>query len=211
VPYGHPIVNIGATSVGSTANLFQGYWSHVEFRQGGYDQAAPKYDAAKKDMYLGVVQEGVLEVSREDNEYMGTQFPRVIELLSPASVGLKFSGEIGELHENNLHLMLGEDIESANNFIYPGAACAFDDVFGSLRCLRKRCDGFVMEVVLLKTIGSGGFSIGGAAEVIGSAAEFTALDDSGGDFGGSSDVPLGWIYAPDPAAGSTVPGTVLAA
>ena len=170
--------------------------------------SAPKYVGTNKDMYLGVVNEGVLEVSREDNEFMGTLFPRVVELLTPASVGMKFSGEINELREKNLHLMMGGDVESANNFIYPGAACGFDDVFGSLRCLRKRCDGFIMETVLFKTIGAGAFQIGGAAEVIGATAEFTALDDSNGDYGGSAAAPLGWIYAPDAEAGSTEPGDV---
>lgn len=209
--YQHPLTSIGKQSVGSTNNLFQGYWSHVEFRKGGYLQTADSYDAAARDMYLGVVQEGVLEVSREDNEYLGTTFPRVIELLSPAQVGMKFSGEIGELHKANLHLMVGGDIMSDDDdskFIYPGASCSFASVFGSLRALRKRCDGFIMEACLFKTIGSGGFQIGGAAEVISSAAEFSALDDSNGDFGGSAAAPLGWIYAPDPAAGSTVPGAV---
>ena len=107
--------------------------------------------------------------------------------------------------------MVGGDImESGANsgFVYPGASCSFGSVFGSLRALRKRCDGFIMEACLFKTIGSGGFQIGGAAEVISSAAEFSALDDSNGEYGGSADAPLGWIYAPDPAAGSTVPGVV---
>lgn len=206
--YNHPLNTIGKQSVGSTNNLFQGYWSHVEFRKGGYNEDGTNYDASNKDMYLGVVQEGVLEVSREDNEYLGTTFPRVIELLSPAQVGMKFSGEIGELHKANLHLMVGDSIEATNNFIYPGASCDFGAVFGTLRALRKRCDGFIMEAVLFKTIGSGGFQIGGAAEVISSAAEFSALDDANGDFGGSAEAPLGWIYAPDPAAGSTNAGIV---
>ena len=87
--YQHPLTSIGKQSVGSTNNLFQGYWSHVEFRKGGFLQTASAYDATAKDMYLGVVQEGVLEVSREDNEYLGTTFPRVIELLSPAQVGMR--------------------------------------------------------------------------------------------------------------------------
>jgi hypothetical protein len=200
---------IGKQSVGSTDNLFQGYWSHVEFRKGGYNITGNKYVNANKDMYLGAVQEGVLEVSREDNEYLGTLFPRVVELLSPAQVGMTFSGEIGELHKANLHLMVGEDIEETSQFIYPGASCSFGDVFGSLRCMRKKCssgDPFIMAIMLFKTIGSGAFQIGGAAEVIGSAVEFQALDDTNGDYGGSESAPLGYIYAPDPAAGSTHAG-----
>jgi len=206
--YSHPLTSIGKQSVGSTSNLFQGYFSHVEFRKGGYDQAATSYDPAANDMYLGVFQEGVLEVSREDSEYLGTLFPRVVELLSPTQVGMKFSGEMAELHKNNLHLMVGGDVESASNFIYPGASCDFSSVFGSLRAIRKRCDGFLMEAVLFKTIGSGPVSIGGSDNVVQSPIEFSALDDANGDFGGDENAPLGWIYAPDPAAGSTNPGAV---
>ena len=206
--YAHPLTSIGKQSVASTNNLFQGYWSHVEFRKGSYDPNGSKFDVAQTDRYLGVVNEGVLEVSREDNEFMGTMFPRVVELLTPAQVGLKFSGEISELYENNLHLMIGGDIASDSNFVYPGASCSFGNVMGSLRCLRERCDGFIMEAVLFKTLGSGGFQIGGAAEVISSAAEFNALDDSNNEMGGAASRPLGYIYAPDPAAGSMDPGNV---
>ena len=88
-------------SVGSTNNLFQGYWSHVEFRKGG--NAAVAADC----YYLGVIQEGVLELSREDTEYMGTTFPRVVELISPSSVGMKFSGQMDELYAGNLRIAIG--------------------------------------------------------------------------------------------------------
>ena len=74
------MVAIGKQSVGSVSNLFQGYWSHVEFRPGGFSETATA-------RYLGVVQEGVLEVSREDVEYMGTTFPRVVEVLTPSQMG----------------------------------------------------------------------------------------------------------------------------
>lgn len=208
MPYSHPLTSIGKQSVGSTTNLFQGYWSHVEFRKGGYDPAGSSYDASNKDMYLGVAQEGALEVSREDAEYMGTLFPRVVELLSPTQVGMTFSANLAELHKNNLALMVGGDVETASNFVYPGASCSFTDVFGSLRCIRERCDGFLMEAVLFKTIGSGPVSLAGSDNVIESASQFQALDDSNGEFGGGPTKPLGYIYAPDPTAGSTVPGNV---
>ena len=79
-----PYSTIGKQSVGSAANLFQGYWSHVEFRQGGYKPGAGTFfDASYTTTYLGVVGEGALEVSREDNEFLGTMFPRVVELISP--------------------------------------------------------------------------------------------------------------------------------
>ncbi len=222
-----PYATMGTQSVGSTANLFQGYWKHVEFRQGGYDAASDYYHATYVDTYLGVVNEGALEVSREDNEFLGTLFPRVVELLSPAQVGMAFSGEIAEIHKGNLHLMTGGFISDgtealgATNFIYPGATCSFPEaagdpavtggtVFGTLRAMRNKCssgDEFIMVANLYKTTGSGAFSIGGAAEVISSATEFAALDDTNGGYGGSASAPLGYIYAPNPATGSTSVGT----
>ncbi len=192
------MVAIQKQSVGSTANLFQGYWSHVEFIH------APATGSEVR-LYLGVVQEGNLEISREDTEYMGTNFPRRVELLTPASVGMKFSGQIDELHKTNLHIAMGDNATDANNYIYPGAACSFEDQYGNLVLRRIRCDGFVMEAVLWKTIGSGALAIGGDAAVVGSTVEFSALDDSNGDFGGSATAPLGFIYAPDPAGTSTNP------
>ena len=219
-----PYTTLGTQSVGSAANLFQGYWSHVEFRQGGYKPGTAMFDATYVPTYLGVVSEGALEVSREDNEFLGTMFPRVVELISPAQVGMSFSGELGELHKGNLHLMNGGFISEGaaatgtTNYIYPGAACSFPEdtvanggtVFGTLRALRKKCSAgseFIMVANLFKTVGSGSFSIGGAAEVISSATEFKALDDANGDYGGAASAPLGYIYAPDPATGSTSIGS----
>tara|TARA_Y100001937_G_C7135562_1_gene339800 strand:- start:368 stop:1000 length:633 start_codon:yes stop_codon:yes gene_type:complete len=207
------MVDIGKQSVGSTTNLFQGYWSHVEFRPGGYDVA----EATKR--YLGVVQEGVLEVSREDVEYMGTTFPRVVELLTPSQMGMKFSGQIDELHQTNMLLAVGDDASVAaatqEGYIYPGASCGFGaNEFGSLVCRRKRCSTdapFVMEACLWKTVGSGAISIGGDADVVGTTVEFNALDDSNGEFmdqnpnwkNSAANHPLGYIFSPAPAANST--------
>lgn len=181
---------MGAQSVLSTADLFQGFWSHVDVAKGGYATGTP--------FYLGVVQEGALEISREDTQFLGTTFPQVVELLTPSQVGMKFSGNISELHKHNLRLAIGGDVTSDNNFIYPGASCSADDNFVSLRALRERCDGFIMDCVIWKTICSAAVTIGGASEVISSPVEFNALDDRGGDFGGSTTAPLGYLYAPDP-------------
>ena len=112
----------------------------------------------------------------------------------------------------------GGEATGTSNYIYPGAACSFPEanvagggtVFGTLRALRKKCSSgaeFIMVANLFKTVGSGTFSIGGAAEVISSATEFKALDDANGQYGGDESAPLGYIYAPDPAAGSTGIGT----
>ena len=216
------MVAIGKQSVGSTANLFQGYWSHVEFRPGGWGSANPRY--------LGVVQEGVLEISREDVEYMGTTFPRVVELLTPSQMGMKFSGQLDELTHTNMLIASGADAEDnaaalAAGYIYPGSGCSFSDTtYGTLVARRKKCSSGVdadMEAVLWKTVGSGALSIGGDADVVGTSVEFNALDDSNGEFmpdapdpanlqdsdwkKNPAAHPLGYLFAPAPDGNSANP------
>ena len=214
----------GKQSVGSVSNLFQGYWSQVQFRPGN--------TAAGNDYkYLGVVQEGALEISREDAEYMGTTFPRVMEVIAPSQAGMSFSGQMDELHHRNLQVSAGiamnatskaiaddndpATLDDPGDYIFPGASCAFDNAFGTLKCARERCDGFKMEAVLWKALSTGSISIGGNDNVIGTPIEFTALDDSNGEYHSTlganngpehfgSLAPLGYLYAPLPAAGSDV-------
>ena len=191
---------MGAQSVLSTSNLFQGFWSHVDVIKGGYDPS-PALNPVQVPFYLGVVNEGVLEISREDSEFMGTTFPQVVELVTPTQVGMKFSGEIAELMLSNLHLAIDGDVSDSTNFVYPGATCT--DTFVGVRALRKRCDGFIMDMVIWKARNSAPVTIGGGSEVISTPIEFNALDDRGGSFGGSETAPLGYLYAPDPQGGAT--------
>lgn len=186
---------MGAQSVLSTSNLFQGFWSHVDVVKDGF-----KLTGQNAPFYLGVVNEGALEVSREDTEFLGTTFPQVVELVTPTQVGMKFSGEIAELMKSNLHLAIDGDVEDTTNFIYPGATCS--DTFVSVRALRERCDGFIMDMVIWKARNAAPLTIGGGTEVISSPIEFNALDDRGGSMGGSTSAPLGYLYAPDPQGGA---------
>ena len=126
----------GKQSVGSVSNLFQGYWSQVQFRPGNTA-------AGNSYKYLGVVQEGVLEISREDAEYMGTTFPRVMEVIAPSQAGMSFSGQMDELHHRNLQVSAGIEmnattkaiaddndaatLDDPGDYIFPGASCAFDN------------------------------------------------------------------------------------
>lgn len=195
--------NIGAQSVLSSSNLFQGFWSHVDVCKGGFGSETD--GVPNVPYYLGVVSEGVLEISREDTEFMGTTFPQVVELITPSQVGMKFSGEISELMMSNLHLAIDGDPSNASNFVYPGATCT--DTFVSVRALRERCDGFIMDMMIWKSRNTASLSIGGGSEVISSPIEFNALDDRGASMGpspatpsngGSEACPLGYLYAPDP-------------
>lgn len=190
---------MGAQSVLSTSNLFQGFWSHVDVVKDGFGSQTP-LGVPNVPFYLGVVNEGVLEMSREDTEFLGTTFPQVVELVTPTQVGMKFSGEIAELMKSNLHLAIDGDVSSDSNFIYPGAQCT--DTFVSVRALRERCDGFIMDMVIWKARNAAPLTIGGGTEVISSPIEFNALDDRGGSMGGTDSAPLGYLYAPDPQGGA---------
>lgn len=179
----------------SSDNFFLGFWSKVTFIEDPLLLATC--------FLLGSIQEGVLEISREDVEHLSTLFPRTVDFISPAQVGMSFTGQMEELHRNNLRLALGQLPTTTSNYIYPAADCTAEGQNGRLVLERIRCqDDFVMVVVFWKTSGSGAVSIGGDAAVINTPVEFNALDDNQGDFGGSPEVPLGYIYAP-PAAAST--------
>ena len=191
---------MGAQSVLSTSNLFQGFWSHVDVVKNGFGSSTD--GVPNVPFYLGVVNEGVLEMSREDTEFLGTTFPQVVELVTPTQVGMKFSGEIAELMKSNLHLAIDGDVSAVGNFVYPGAQCT--DTFVSVRALRERCDGFIMDMVIWKARNAAPLTIGGGSEVISSPIEFNALDDRGGSMGGTPSAPLGYLYAPDPQ-GSVAP------
>jgi len=173
----------------NTDNYWQGFWSRVRFIEDPL--------VAATTFNIGSVQEGVLEVSREDTDHLSTLFPRTVDFISPAQVGMTYTGNMEEIHRNNLRLALGQLPSTSSNYIYPAASCTSEDQYGRLILERIRCqDEFVMVVVFWKTSGSGAITIGGAAEVINTPVEFKALDDNGGDLGGSAAVPLGYIYAP---------------
>lgn len=185
------MVAIGSQSLDKAANLFYGFWSHAEVVQDPLGVAT--------SYYLGLVQEGVLEISREDAEVLGTTFPQRQEVIVPQRAGMKFSGTMAELHKRNLHLLLGNLPGTSSNYLYPGAACPDETRFVRFIARRIRCDNFVMEVLFWKAQSNGLISIGGGDPIAGSPMEISALDDVNGDFGGSTTAPLGYLYAPDPS------------
>lgn len=185
------MVAIGQQNLDSSTNLFLGGWSHVAVIQDPL--------GSPTEFYLGQVNEGVMEISREDFTLVGVGFPRVTELVIPTSVGMKFSGQMLELHKRNLHLMLGNLPGTASNYLYPGTACPDETKFVRFNARRIRCDGFVMDVVFWKSQSNGLIQIGDSENFSASPMEINALDDVNGDFGGSTTAPLGYIYAPDPA------------
>ena len=186
------MVAIGTQSMEHSANLFVGFWSHVEVVQDPLGVAT--------SYYLGQINDGVLEISREDAEILGTTFPQRVEVILAQRAGMKFSGTMIELHKANLHLLLGNLPGTANNYLYPGVSCPDETKFVRFIARRIRCDTFVMEALFWKAQSNGLISMGGdAATISGTPMEISALDDNAGTWGGSATAPLGYLYTPNPA------------
>jgi hypothetical protein len=179
-------------------NVFLGQWDEVTFFEDPLgDVLGPT------PFYLGAVRDGSLEVATEVFEYFGTTYPRVVEAVFPQQVTMTFSGQIEELHRNNLRLALGQLPSTSGNYIYLGASCVQEENFGSLEVKRRKCaelgGGGYLVGFFYKTTGSGAITIGTSDEVVGVPIEFSALNDANGAYGGSPSRPLGWIYAEAPA------------
>lgn len=185
------MVAIGQQSLDSSSNLFYGFWSHVEVVQDPLGVAT--------SYYLGQVNDGVLEISREDTELLGTAFPQTVEVMVPTRAGMKFSGTMLEMHKRNLHFLIGNLPGTASNYIYPGVTCPDESKFVRFVARRIRCDEFVMEAVFWKAQSNGLVQIGSGDPAASTPMEVAALDDNNGDWGGSSTARLGYLYAPDPA------------
>jgi len=149
-----------------------------------------------------MVKEGVLELSREDAEYMNTGFPQKLALIVPQRAGMRFTGRMDELHSVNLGMLVNNITTNASNYIYPGTQCSFEDNFLTFWARRRRCDGNVMEARFYKAMTSGLVSIdsGEDASVAGTPFEIAALDDTNGEYGGSSSAPLGFVFIASPEA-----------
>lgn len=145
-------------------------------------------------LLLGNAPEGALEVSKEIYDHVSTAFPRRVDLRVPVRTDMKFTAQIEELHAENIRLILGQAPNVSTSYVYVGALLV--PTYLKFRAKRVRLsDQFEMEVVFWKAATSGLFQLAGGDEAVPSPVEFVALDDSSGDYGGSSDAPLGYIYA----------------
>jgi len=175
----------GQSSVASHADLFVGEWPRIY-----------GITPADVEVYLGMVKDGVLRTARETLELFGTDLVPLLELSAPTNVSMQFAGTAHELTYGLMHFLIGDAaIDDDSQYVYPGAACAFGDVDLTLRGERVNCDGNMIAFQLHRARGSGAVEIGSAPnDAIGTPIEVNALNDSNGDFGGSSDDPLGWIW-----------------
>lgn len=180
----------GPVSLRSDQNLYAGEWSRV--------YAITDPNGVPAEWYLGIVKGGLLETTRETLTFLGTTFPAKVEYTAPITVNMRFTGTAHELTVGLLHLVVGdEEIDSANQYINPGAACAFADVDVALRGERDNCYRHMLAFQLHHARSSGAAQINTAPnDVIGMPLEFDALNDENGTFGeGTADSPLGWIWS----------------
>ena len=175
----------GPQSVIEEDSLYAGFWSAV------YVVVDPLTAATRFN--LGVVSDGVLRVEREETEFLGTTFPRIVEVVLPTRVDMSFAGVGNELRARLIHFLVGDErIDSVNPYVYPGASCATFDV--QFNGERINCNNQMIAFRFHRARASGAVEIGGADEVIGTPMEINALNDTNGDFGGSVDSPLGFIW-----------------
>jgi len=177
----------GAGSVVNEDFLFAGFWESI------YAIKDPLTAPVRHE--IGVVSDGVLRVSREETEFLGTTFPRVIESVVPTRVDMQFAGTANELRAGLLHYLVGDAaIDDPSNYIYPAAGCAFSDIDVRLIGERINCAELMIVFVIWQARSSGSIEIGGADGFIGTPMEINALNDKNGNFGGSAAAPLGFIW-----------------
>ena len=147
------------------------------------------------DYLLGNCPEGALEISHEYYEHVSTSFPRTVDLVIPTRVGMKFSGNLEELHRENVSLLVGKTLAPTSNYVYIGAQNTPQYFTLSGRRLRNS-DGAQIVFTIFKCRIASIFTLAGGDEAIQSPFEAMGLDDRGGDYGGSAAAPLGYLYVP---------------
>ncbi len=149
---------------------------------------------------VGNVPNAQLEIGREFLEHVDTSFPRTVDQIIPTRVWMKFTGEVEEIHNQNVSWMMGQTLApGSQNYLYVGdlQTPIYFTFFGK----RVRfSDGVEIVFRMHKCIVRSVFSLSGGDEYAASPLELEALNDVDSDYGGSSTMPLGWIYAPDQGA-----------
>lgn len=145
---------------------------------------------------IGSVPEGVLEVGREFIEHVDTSFPRTVDLVIPSKIWMKFTGQVEEVHQQNVSWLLGQTLTPTSNYLYVGDLQA--PVYFTFRGARIRISDsvrihFKMHKCLVRSL----FSLAGGDDFISSPLELEAMNDKDGTYGGSSTDPLGWLWVPD--------------
>lgn len=178
----------GASGLQSEAHVFGGGWPRV------YAVVDPL--GAATEINLGEVTQGALALDRQTAEFYSEHFPARLEVSAPAQVNMRFTGQARELRLRLLHMVVGDErLDDTTTYVYPGAGCAFDDIDFNLYGERVSCGGVTCVWKMHKARSSGAIELGSAANDFATfPIEIAALDDSDGEYGGSSNDPLGWIW-----------------
>lgn len=163
---------------------------------GDWSELSIEYPIASDNwLYIGNAPEGALEVSQETYDHISTAFPRRIDLRIPVRADMKFMAQLEEIHAENIRLILGQAPNVSDAYVYIGALSV--PQYFKFRAKRLRnSDAAEITVVFWKAVSSGLLQLAGGDEAIASPIEVVALDDSSGDYGGSSSAPLGYINLP---------------
>lgn len=177
--------SIGQQGVIDRSNYFLGDWSDIN---------ALRTDGVNYN--IGNVQESALELQREEVQFVGTAFPRRLDLIFPSRYGMRFSGGAVEIHRALMHAVLNDTLTLwTSNYNYIGnAQCS---VFQTIQGLRKRaCDAQVIEFRIFKAFAIGNIVFGSGNDVIRVNFDWNALSDEDNTMGqgGSSSAPLGYLY-----------------
>jgi hypothetical protein len=166
--------------------LIVGDWSEVVYEYDGVEYP------------LGNVPEGNIAVSREYYQHRGTQLPKRVDAVFLISSGMSFAGQLEEVHERNVRLALGKDPTDNADYIYIGGAETPQYITLIARRWRPG-DGRLVEAKIYKGLVVSEFGMGASGEAISMPIEVQALDDQAGDYGGSVEGPLGYLYVPNPS------------
>jgi hypothetical protein len=173
-------------------------------KEGTYDETALLVGSwsellavkSSTDYHIGNVREGVLEIGREFYEHVDSSFPRKTDLVVATKVWMKFTGTVEEIHKQNVSMLAGGVLNPVSNYIYIGPLQMVN--FFTLYGKRIRIsDGVVIEFRMHKCMTRNLFSLGSGDDAQGSPMEVDALDDTDGDYGGSSTSPIGWLWVPN--------------
>ena len=163
---------------------------------GDWSELAIEFPAGSDNwLLIGNAPEGVLEVSQEIYDHISTAFPRKTDLRIVVKSDMKFTAQLEEVYAENIRLILGQAPNVSESYVYVGALST--PQYFKFRAKRRRnSDAQEISVIFWKAMSSGLLQLGGGDEAVSSPVEFVALDDSAGDYGGSSTAPLGYIHLP---------------
>lgn len=146
--------------------------------------------------HLGCCQDGILRIANSYYRHRQTGYARKIDFVALIKSGMTFGGDIEELNTQNVSMLLGQTLSvGSQNYLYIGDKRS--TYYFTLRGMRTRPDdGLTLEFQIHKCLQASLFSLASDSNAIGAPLDVVGLDDTEGNYGGNSDMPLGWIYVP---------------